>query len=133
MPLLLENDMKFSVSVRYLPNGITHSTQNWHMDTSKKCVGQVRIWSWFNDFWQSYVPFTLKKIWNFQFRFIISSKVLHIQLKIDYGQKANFVMVRCFWQSYAPLTLKKKRKFSVSIPYLPNSCTYSTEIKDMDM
>jgi hypothetical protein len=28
MPLLLENDMKFSVSVRYLPNGITHSTQN---------------------------------------------------------------------------------------------------------
>jgi hypothetical protein len=37
-----------------------------------------------------------------------------------------------FWQSYAPLSLKE-RKFSVSIHYLPNSCTYSTQIKDMDI
>jgi hypothetical protein len=78
--------MKFSVSVHYLPNGITHLTQISHMDTSKKCPGQLQILSWFDD----------------------------------------------FWQSNARLTLKKKRKFSVPIHYLPNSCTYSTQIKDMD-
>jgi hypothetical protein len=71
----------FSVSVHYLPNGITHLTQTWDMDASKECAGQVRIWSWFNNFWHSYAPFTLKK-----------------------------------------------RKFSVSVHYLPNSCTYSTQI-----
>jgi hypothetical protein len=37
-----------------------------------------------------------------------------------------------FWQSYTPLTFEK-RKFSVPIHYLPNGCTYSTQIKDMDM
>jgi hypothetical protein len=45
--------------------------------------GQVRIWSWFDDFWQSYAPFTLKIIWNFQFPFIITPTVLHIQVKLN--------------------------------------------------
>jgi hypothetical protein len=35
--------MKFSVSVHYLPNGITHSTQIGHMALSKECAGQVRF------------------------------------------------------------------------------------------
>jgi hypothetical protein len=80
-PFHFENIMKFSVFVHYLPNGITHSTQIWHMDTSKKYAGQVRIWPWFDYFWQSNPPFTLKIMWNFQFPFIISPMILHIQLK----------------------------------------------------
>jgi hypothetical protein len=78
-PFYFENNMKFSVSVYYLPTGTTHSTKTWHMDMFLECPGQVRIWSWFNDFWH----FTLKIIWNLQFLFIIYSTVLHIQLKFD--------------------------------------------------
>jgi hypothetical protein len=78
-PFYFEKYMKFSVSVHYLPNGTTHLTQTWHMDMSSDNTGQVRIWSWFDDFWQSYAPFTLKIIWNFQFPFIMQ----HIQLKLD--------------------------------------------------
>jgi hypothetical protein len=33
-PFHFENIMKFSVFVHYLPNGITHSTQIWHIETS---------------------------------------------------------------------------------------------------
>jgi hypothetical protein len=51
------------------------------MDTSKKWAGQVCILSWFDDFWQSYAPLTLKK-GNCQFPFIISPTVVHIQLKL---------------------------------------------------
>jgi hypothetical protein len=72
-----------SVSIHYLSNGCTHSTQILHMDMSWENTGQVRIWSWYDDFWQSYTPFTLKIIWNFQFPFIISPTVQHIQLKLD--------------------------------------------------
>jgi hypothetical protein len=82
-PFHFENNMKFSVSVHYLPNSVTYATQIWHMDKSKECAGQVRIWPWFYDFWHSYVPFTLKIIINFQFPFIISSRVLQIQLKVE--------------------------------------------------
>jgi hypothetical protein len=39
------------------PNSCTHSTQIWHMDTLKEYAGQVRIWSWFDDFWQIYAHF----------------------------------------------------------------------------
>jgi hypothetical protein len=78
-----ESNMKFSVYVYYLPNSTTYSTQIWHMDMFLECPGQVRIWSWFNVFWQSKAPFTLKIIWNLQFLFIIYPTVLHIQLKFD--------------------------------------------------
>jgi hypothetical protein len=81
-PFYLKNNMKFSVSVHYLPNGITQSTQTWHMDMSWENTGQIWIWSWFDNFWQSYAPFTMKIIWIFQFPFIISQTVLHIQLKL---------------------------------------------------
>jgi hypothetical protein len=37
--------------------------------------------SWFDDFWQIYAPLTLKK-GIFQFPFIISPTVVHIQLKL---------------------------------------------------
>jgi hypothetical protein len=72
-----------SVSVHYLKNSCTHLNQIWHMDMSWENTGQVRIWSWFDDFWQSYAPLTLKIIWNFQFPFIISQTIQHIQLKLD--------------------------------------------------
>jgi hypothetical protein len=75
-----ENNMKFLVSVHYHPNGILHSTQTWHLDASKKC--QVKF-KFGHDFKKSYAPFTLKIIWNFQFPFITSLMVVHIQLKFD--------------------------------------------------
>jgi hypothetical protein len=31
---LWKKNQKFKVSVHYLPNGCTHSTQIWHIDTS---------------------------------------------------------------------------------------------------
>jgi hypothetical protein len=168
-PFYFENNTKFSVSVHYLPNSITHSTQTWHMHTSKNCTGQVWIWSKFNDFWRSYAPFTWKILWNslvsvhyfpnnithstqtwyiwihqrhaqvkfefghgsmifgrvmplslwkkkknFQFLFITSPMVLHIQLKLDICIRQTNVQVKFefgnwfndFWQSYAPFTLK---------------------------
>jgi hypothetical protein len=71
-----------SVSVHYLSNGCTHSTKLWHMDMSWDNTGQNRIWSWFDDFWQSYALFTLKTKWNLQFLFIISPTVWHIQAKL---------------------------------------------------
>jgi hypothetical protein len=61
-PFHFGNNMKCSVSVHYLPNGIAHLTQIWHIDMSKECTGQVCIWSWFDDFWQINAPFTLKII-----------------------------------------------------------------------
>jgi hypothetical protein len=72
-----------SVSVHFHSYGCIHSSQIWHMDMSWENTGQVRIWGWFDDFWQSYVPFTLKIIRNYQFPFITSPTVLHIQLKLD--------------------------------------------------
>jgi hypothetical protein len=42
-PFYFENNMKFSVSVHYFPNGITHSTQTWYMDMSWENTGQVQI------------------------------------------------------------------------------------------
>jgi hypothetical protein len=73
--------MKFSVSVHYLLNSVTYSTQILPMDMSKECTVQVRIWSWFDDFWQSFPLLTLRK-GNFQFTFIISPTVVHIQQQI---------------------------------------------------
>jgi hypothetical protein len=43
MPLSLWENKKFSVSIRYLFNGSIHSTQIWHMDTSKEWEGQDPI------------------------------------------------------------------------------------------
>jgi hypothetical protein len=50
MPLSLWEKLEITDSVHYLSSGTTHSTQIWHMDTSKECTGQVQILSWFNDF-----------------------------------------------------------------------------------
>jgi hypothetical protein len=72
-----------SVSVHYLCNSCTHLTQIWLMNMSYENTGQVWIWLWLNDFWQSYAPFTLKIKLNVQFPFIISQTVLRIQLKFD--------------------------------------------------
>jgi hypothetical protein len=82
-PFYFENNIKFPVSVHCLHNGTTHSIQTWHIDMSWANTGQDHIWLWFDDFWQSYAPFTLNIIWNFQFPFIISTTVQHIQLKLD--------------------------------------------------
>jgi hypothetical protein len=107
-----ENDIEFSVSVFYLPNSITHSIPIWHIDTSLECAGQVRIWSWFNDFLQSNAPFTLKMIWNFLFPFIISTKVLYIQHKFD---KWIFQMnAQVKWEfGYGPITFGRDMSLSL--------------------
>jgi hypothetical protein len=84
------------------------------MDMSKECAGQVGIWSWFDDFWQSYSPFTLKMIRNFQFPFIISPTVVHIQLKFDIWIRQKYVQVKfkfghglmIFGRVMPPFTLK---------------------------
>jgi hypothetical protein len=47
-PFYYQKYMKFSVCIHYLSNGITHSTQTWHMDMSWENTGQVRIWSTWN-------------------------------------------------------------------------------------
>jgi hypothetical protein len=115
-PFHFENNMKFSVFVHYLSNSVTHSIKIWHMDMSKGSPGQDWICLWFDDFWQSYAPFTLKIIWNFQFPYIISPTVLHIQLKFyiwicQRNAQVKFEFghgLMIFWQSYAPFTLKKK-------------------------
>jgi hypothetical protein len=107
----------------------TFNSKLTYMDTSKKCVGQVRIWSWFNDFWQSYVPFTLKIIWNFQFRFIISYRVLHIQLKIDDG---HMVKIECchglmFLAELCPFNFEKKGNFQ--FPFIISPTVVHIQLK----
>jgi hypothetical protein len=57
------------------------------MDIFLKCPGQVGIWSWFNDFWQSNAPFTLKIIWNLQFLFIIypTTQIWHMDMSKEWA------------------------------------------------
>jgi hypothetical protein len=107
--------MNFSVSVHYLLNSTTHSTQTWHMDMFLECPGQVRIWSWFNDFWQSKSPFTLKIIWNLQFPintlstqqyYIFNSNLTYGYVKGMGRSSWNLVKVQWFFGSYVPFTLK---------------------------
>jgi hypothetical protein len=125
--------MKLSVSVHYLPNSWTHSTQIWHMDTSKKCTEQVQIWSWFDDFWQSHTLFTLKIIWHFQFPFIIyPSCTNQLKFEIWICQKirrssSNFLMVQWFLAELCPFHFKNNMNFSVSVHFLPNCITHSTQ------
>jgi hypothetical protein len=87
---------------------------------SKKCTGQVWNKSWFNNFWQSYAPFILKIIWNFQFLFIFSPTVLHMLLKFHTWIPLRNVQIKVefghglvIFGRVIPLLLWKKRKFSV--------------------
>jgi hypothetical protein len=115
-----------SVSVHYLSNGCTHSTQIWHMDMSWENTDQAQILSWLDDFWQIYAPYTLKVIWNFQFPFIISPTVLHIQLKIPYGyvkgmsrSSLNLVMVQWFLAELCPFHFENNMHFQ--FPFIISS------------
>jgi hypothetical protein len=81
-------------------------------------------------------PFTLKIIWNFQFSFIISSRVLHIQLKFEIWirqkmcrSSLNFVMVRRFLAELCPLTLKKKRNFQFPVIISPTVVHIQLKLK----
>jgi hypothetical protein len=67
IPLELWKNQKFLVSVHYLLNGCTHSPQIWLIDTSKEKAVQFWIWSWFNDFGQSYPSWMLEKFWFLSF------------------------------------------------------------------
>jgi hypothetical protein len=105
------------------------------MDMSWENTGQVRIWSWFDDFWQSYAPFTLKIIRNFQFMFINSPRVQHnsFNSNLTYGyvmrkyrSSSNLVMVRWFLAELCPFYFENNMKFSVFVHYLPNGTTHST-------
>jgi hypothetical protein len=128
-----------SVSVHYLSNGCTYSNQIWHMDMSWENTGQVRIWSWFDDFLQSYAPFTLKIIWNFQFH-SLSAQGQHIQLKFDIWICQQKIQVKfefghgsMIFGRLCPFYFENNLKFSVSVHYLPNGTTHSTQIWHMDM
>jgi hypothetical protein len=100
-----------------------------------ECAGQVRIWSWFNDIWQSNAPFTLKIIWNLQFLFIISLTVLHIHLKFDIWICQRDAQVKLefghgsmiFWQSYVPFTLKIIWNFQ--FPFIISSRVLHIQLK----
>jgi hypothetical protein len=96
--------------------------------------GQVWIWSWFNDFLLSNVPFTLKIIWNFQFLFIISPIVLHIQLKFDVsifqknGQvKFEFGHGSMIFGSFVPFTLKIISNFQ--FPFIISTMVQHIQLK----
>jgi hypothetical protein len=70
-----------SVSVHYLGNGFTHSTQIWHNGyLIGKCAGQVRILVMVQWFFVRDMPPYFEKKGNFQFLFIISPTVVHVQL-----------------------------------------------------
>jgi hypothetical protein len=107
----------------------------WHLDTSKECAGQVRIWSWFDDFWQSYAPFTLKIIWKFSVSVhylpkrynTFNSNLTYWYIRGIRRSTPNLFMVQWFLAELCPFYFWK-RKFSVSVHYHPNSCTYSTQI-----
>jgi hypothetical protein len=77
--------IKSLITVHYkcISNGITHLSQIWHMDTSKKCPGQSWILLWFEWFLTELCPFHFKNNEQFSISFIISPMVLHIQLKYD--------------------------------------------------
>jgi hypothetical protein len=113
-----------SVSVHYLSNGCTHSTQIWHMGMSWENTGWVSIWSWFDDFWQSYAPFTLKMIWNFSFRslsaqryYTFHSNLIYGYVMIKYRPSSNLVMVRWLLAEFYPFYFINNMKFSVSAHY----------------
>jgi hypothetical protein len=81
-------------------------------------------------------PFNFEKKGNFQFTFMISQTVVHIQLTFDIWVRQQNAQVKIefghgskyFGRVMPPLDLKKEKKFSVSVYYLPNSCTHSTQI-----
>jgi hypothetical protein len=111
-----------SVSVHYLSNSCSHLTQIWHIWIyHEKIQVKFRIWSWSNDFWQSYA------LWlNFQFPFIISPTVLHIQLKFDIWILQRDVLVKIefghglmIFGRVMPLSLWNNMKFWVSFIISP--------------
>jgi hypothetical protein len=61
---------------------VVHIQLKSNMHMSKECADQVQIWSWFNEFWQSYAPSTLKNR-NVLVSLIVSPKVVHIELKFN--------------------------------------------------
>jgi hypothetical protein len=81
-PFYLENNMKFSVPVHYLPQRYftfnSNLTNGYVMRKYRSSFNLVMI-LWF---FAEICHFTLKIIWNFQFLFIISPTVLNIQLKL---------------------------------------------------
>jgi hypothetical protein len=110
------------------------------MDMSWTNTAQVGIWSWFNDFWQSYAPFTLKIIWNFQFRSLTPQRYYTFNSNFTYGyvirksrSSLNLVMVRWFFLAeLCPFYFKYNMKFSASVHYLQNGITHSTQTWHVD-
>jgi hypothetical protein len=81
-------------------------TFNWNFTYGNE--GQVRIWSWVDEFLQRNTPLR-----NFQFLFIISLTVVHTELKFDLGicqrnAQVKFKFMLCPFL----ITIKKKNKIS---------------------
>jgi hypothetical protein len=117
-----------SVSVHYLSNFCTHSTQIWHIDIKKI---QVKF-----EFGHGQMIFDRvmphDEIFSFrslspQWYFTFNSNLTYRYVKGMRRSSSNLVIIRWFFAELCPLNFEK-RKFSVSVHYLPNSCTYSFQI-----
>jgi hypothetical protein len=93
--------------------------QIWHIDISWENTGQVRIWSWSDDFWQSYAHW-----WNFQFPFIIFPMLYTFNLNFTYrcmlgisSSNSNLVVVQ-FWTKSSLLNVGKIFNFQFQHSYL---------------
>jgi hypothetical protein len=133
-----------SVSVQYLGNCCYHLTHIWHMDISQENVVKFEFDHGsmiFNFIFDRVIPLELWiRVRNFQFPFISSPTVVHIQLKFDIWickrnaqVKFEFVIVRWFFGRVMLLQLWKKKNFSVSAHCLSNNCTHSYQIHQMVM
>jgi hypothetical protein len=106
-----------SVSVHYLSNSCTHSTQIWHMDKSWENTGQVRIWSWYDDSWQELRPlmkFSVS-VHYLQNGITHSTQIWPMDTsKKCTGQVPIWSWFNDFLQSYAPFTLEIIWNFQIS-------------------
>jgi CDP-diglyceride synthetase len=85
---------KFSVSVHYLCNGSTHWIQIWYIDTSWNYIGQVQIWSWYDEFflqsypsWKSFFVSTLKLLFGCMYKVeiaCVNTSLRNAQVKFEF-------------------------------------------------
>jgi hypothetical protein len=104
-PLTLKIIRNFSFPYVIFPTAVHMFNSNWRMDSSKKFAGQVRIWSLFDDFCQSYAPWTFKLMRNVSFpnSCTQSTQIWHMDtLKECEGQNRIWSFFDDLCQSYAP-------------------------------
>jgi hypothetical protein len=111
--------------------GISHSTQIWHMDTSKECADQVRIWLWFDDSWQlSLLNYEKKEIFSFrslspQWLYTFNSNMTYRYILGISSSSLNLVKVQWFWTKLSLLNVGKILNFEFQHSYFcENVCSH---------